>query len=161
MSETEGSTSVTIKHGKGYEETWTVFRGTNGELRNDIADYFGMADEYVASVTLHELVIAATHLAHGTGNVAAVLGATPIGIIEQMTAGPTGAAAWDAFDGKSITAPPVEVPAAPHAALVTALETAATTDVLKELWAKNQAAFSDADVKAAYSTRGKALKAAA
>lgn len=169
-SKTEGATdatvreamTVTIKYGKGYEESWAVFRGDVWQIRADLITYFGINVDYANGVTLNELVIAATHVAHGTGNVAAVLGATPISVTESLTGAPTGNAAWDQFDGKG-EKPAVEAvreAAEGSQALISQLQQAASVADLKKLWAEHQAAFSDASVKAAYSVRGKALKAA-
>ena len=157
--------TVTIKYGKGYDETWAVFRGNVWQIRADLIAYFGIDVDYASGLTLHELVVAATHVAHGTGAVAAVLGGTPISATEALTGEPTGKAAW--AEAEKETALPYggspttdAAPANPNADLIGLLEGAATTGDLKALWATHQAAFSDKDVKATYSKRGKALKAA-
>ena len=162
--------TVTIKYGKGYDESWAVFRGNVWQIRADLIAYFGIDIDYASGLTLHELVIAATHVAHGTGNVAAVLGATPISVTESLTGEPTGKAAWDKVEGKDTALPYGGSPTgdaddaaaevAANAALIGQLQSAASVDDLKKLWVDNQAAFSDKDVKAAYSKQGKALKAA-
>jgi len=162
--------SVTIKYGKGYDETWAVFHGNVWQIRADLIAYFGIDVNYAGGLTAHELTVAATHVAHGTGNVAAVLGATPISVTESLTGEPTSKGAWDEVAAreaeKDATLPygggygDVDVQANPNADLIGLLEGAATTGDLKALWATHQAAFSDKDVKAAYSKRGKALKAA-
>lgn len=158
--------SVTIKAGKGYEETWQVFHGNIWQIRADLIAYFGINVDYASGLTLHELVVAATHVAHGTGNVAAILGGTPISVTESLTGEPTGKDAWDKVVGDSErdTAPPYggspTPDADPNLALIGQLEAAESVEGLKKLWVENQAAFSDKDVKAAYSKRGKALKAA-
>ena len=51
-------------------------------------------------------------------------------------------------------------PVDPNLTLIGQLQAAESVEDLKKLWAANQAAFGDKDVKAAYSIRGKALKAA-
>jgi hypothetical protein len=157
--------TVTIKYGKGYDESWAVFRGNVWQIRADLVAYFGINVEYASGLTLHELVVAATHVAHGTGNVAAVLGGTPISATEALTGEPTGDAAWAEAekDGKAPYggSPAADVtPVDPNAELIGQLQTATSVDGLKKLWVDNQAAFSDKDVKAAYSKQGKALKAA-
>src|SRR5674476_1564248 len=90
--------SVTIKYGKGYEETWVVFHGNVWQIRTDLIASFGINVDYASGLTLHELVVAATHVAHGTGNVAAILGGTPISVTESLTGEPTGKAAWDGVE---------------------------------------------------------------
>ena len=155
--------TVTIKYGKGYDESWAVFRGNIWQIRADLIAYFGVNVDYASGLTLHELVVAATHVAHGTGSVAAVLGGTPISATEALTGEPTGKAAW--AEAEKETALPYGGSPGPDVKfefyeLIGLLEGAATTGDLKALWATHQAAFSDKDVKAAYSKQGKALKAA-
>lgn len=156
--------SFTVKYGKGYDESWVVFRGNIWQLRADIIAYFGIDVGYASGLTLHELGVAATHVAHGTGAVAKVLNATPISATEALTGEPTGDAAL--VEAEKDTAlpyggsPTEAAPADPNADLIQQLQTAASIADLKALWVKHQAAFTDADVKAAYSKRGKALKAA-
>jgi hypothetical protein len=162
-----GEQSVTIKYGKGYDESWAVFRGTIWEIRANLVAYFGINVDYASGLTLNELVVAATHVAHGTGNVAAILGGTPtpISVTESLTGEPTGDAAWAKIgeqpaDGKLPYGGSQAEPVDPNVELIQQLEAAASVDDLKKLWAEHQAAFSDKAVKAAYSKRGKALKAA-
>ena len=166
-SKTEGVSeiSVTIKASKDFAASWTVYRGSVDQIREAIVSYYGIDPGYSEGVTLHELVVAANHIAQGTGAVAAVLGGTPISATEALTGEPTGKAAWAEAEketalpyGGSPTAD--ATPANPNADLIGLLEGAATTGDLKALWATHQAAFSDKDVKATYSKRGKALKAA-
>lgn len=164
---TAESMSVTIKYGKGYEETWVVFHGNIWQIRADLIAYFGVDVNYGSGLTLNELVVAATNVAHGTGNVAAILGGTPISVTESLTGEPTGKAAWDAVEHKDGKLPyggstsDADVQGAdPSAELIQQLQTAASVEALKKLWVDNQASFSDKDVKAAYSIRGKSLKAA-
>ena len=160
--------SVTIKYGKGYEETWANFRGTTGQIRQSLIHYFGISEDYATGVSLHELVVAATSVAHGTGNVAAVLGAVPISANEPAATpgtAPTGEAAWEGVDKSAPpygggTGPDPE-PVNPNNNLIIQLKEAASIEDLKKLWAANQEAFSDDAVSAAYKTKGKALKAAA
>lgn len=151
------SVKVTIKYGKGYEESWAVFEGSIDQLRLDIAGYFGMDENYVGALTLHEVVSQATAVAHGTSNVMTTLGGTVVNQ-EKPQAGPTGASAWDRVDGEAGGEQHVE---SSHAWLVDALGKAESLDALKKLWAENQSAFSDATVTDAYKARGKELKAAA
>jgi hypothetical protein len=162
-----GEQSVTIKYGKGYDESWAVFRGTIWEIRANLVAYFGISVDYASSLTLNELVVAATHVAHGTGNVAAILGGTPapISVTESLCGEPTGEAALaqveaDAKAGKLPYGGSQAEPVDPNVELVQQLQAALTVDDLKKLWTVHQAAFSDKAVKAAYSKRGKALKAA-
>lgn len=158
MSEdtTTNGTTVTIKYGKGYEETWVSFRGSNEDVRKDIVGYFGLADSAsVADLTLSELVVNATNLAHGKGNVAALLGGTVIpssGTTNDEAQSDTRAAAWAQAEQQA--SEPAVNP------VLAQIEACSTVDELKLLWAENQAAFSDADVEAAYKAKGKALTSA-
>lgn len=158
MSDVEAATgiTVTIKYGKGYEESWSVFRGDEVRVRKDIMSYFGLTEEVTAGLTLHEVVIQATQIAHGNTVLSNVLGATPVSQQSQES-GPKGAAAWQAAGGGAAES---EEPVHPHAVLIERLKAAGTVEDLKQLWARNQEAFSDEDVAAAYSARGKALTAA-
>ena len=165
-SKTEGVSeiSVTIKASKDFAASWTVYRGSVDQIREAIVSYYGIDPGYSEGVTLHELVVAANHIAQGTGSVAAVLGGTPISVTESLTGEPTGDAAW--AEAEKDKAPYGGSPAAdvtpvdPNAELIGQLQSATSVESLKKLWVDNQAAFSDKDVKAAYSKRGKALKAA-
>jgi hypothetical protein len=165
MSETDGIT-VTIKYGKGYEETWAVFRGSSAQaIRTLVIDYFGVEAQAVSELSAHELVVNMTNVAHGTGNAAATLGAVAVPKASTFTynAAPTG----NPWAGIEDTDAPAESPAEPvvsapegghpHQALIDALNGAGDLPALKRVWATNQAAFTDPDVQAAYKARGKEL----
>jgi hypothetical protein len=152
---------VTIKYGKGYEETWAVFNGQVEEVREDILGYFGVDRQTVEGLTLSELVVNVTNLAHGKGNAASILGGVVLGSKPtDPSPGPqadeaqqaTGNDAWAQAEGSA--------PAAdPNAALYTAIEAAADRAALKVLYAQNQAAFTDADLMTAWKAKGKSLPA--
>lgn len=150
---------VTIKYGKGYEETWATFRGLSREVRDDIIEFFGIDSASVTGLTLSDVVLNATNIAHAKGNLGAKLGATsiPKGDAVNKPAGQPdeaqGMSAWE-----SGTAEAAAEQANPNAELYKALEAATTVDDVKQLWAKNQATFAaDAELTAAYKARGKAL----
>lgn len=146
--------TVTVKYGKGYEESWVVFRGPSiTQVREDIIDYFGMDRASVSELTLSDVVVNATNLAHGKGNVAAALGATVIKSGPTPTEAPA-TSAWAQAAQQEAEAPAVNPMLAQIAATT-------STDELRRLWAANQSAFADAEVMAAWKARGKALKAAA
>ncbi len=151
----ERSTTVTIKYGKGYEETWAVFRGTTEELREDIVAYFGLDGASVAAMTLSELVVNVTNLAHGKGNVAATLGATAIPSSTSEAAQAEGSDPWAAASA-SPTTPAAEPAVNP---IFEAIKGCTTRDELKRLWAENQPQFADAAVMDAWKARGKELSA--
>lgn len=151
--------TVTIKYGKGYEETWAVFRGTVSQVREDIISYFGVDGASVASLTLSELVVNVTNLAHGKGNAAALLGGVVLGSVPSGDTAAAEAAAlgtpasdpWASVESNTVTEHP----------LLARIKAATNVEELKLLWADNQAAFSDENVMAAWKQRGQALQAAA
>ena len=67
--------TVTIKYGKAYDDTWAVFHGTTDDVRADITRFFGIPSTSETALTLSELVINATGIAHGIGALASELGA--------------------------------------------------------------------------------------
>jgi hypothetical protein len=164
---------ATIKYGKGYDETWVSFTGTPDEVRLDIVEYFGFPSDE-AGLSLNELVIKATQIAHGIGLIATTLGGVPI----PAGNGPDGqpappwktgdadegqqpaADAWAQAEGNPAAAPVKTSPAPtnPNEHLYRAVEEAATIDALKRVWAGDQAAFAaDSVLMQAYKARGKAL----
>jgi hypothetical protein len=158
---------ITIKYGKGYDDTWAVFEGTTPEVRAEIIDYFGMDPETQRGLSLSSIVVNATNVAHGKGLIATALGAT---IVEETTnepAKPTDdpwAAASAAQSGgpwagsASVAEPKKEDP---NAYILGEIEKQTTVDGLKKLWAANQSFFADAAVMAAWKAKGKALQASA
>lgn len=153
MSDTrDRGIGITIKYGKGYEETWATFSGTNDEIRELITQYFGFESASVADLTTSELVVNATQLAHGKGNVAALLGGTVI---------PSSSAPAN-DEAQNATADDVWSQAEQNAPnpLLAQIESCGDVEALKLLWAENQAAFSDAEVEAAYKAKGRALTSA-
>ncbi len=145
--ETNGLT-VTIKYGKGYDDSWVVFRGDRESVRQDIIAYFGMDDASVATLTLSELVVNATQVAHGKGALASQLGATVINSTVATQGKPVEEAKPE----------PVKNEANPVLALI---EAATDVDALKRLWATNKAAFNDPAAMAAWKAKGQALTKAA
>ncbi|WLW38583.1 hypothetical protein [Streptomyces phage Verabelle] len=155
--------TVTIKYGKGYEETWAVFKGNPDEVREDIISYFGLMRDSVTELTLSELVVEVTSLAHGKGNIARFLGGT---IIPPSEAGPDPAPAassnedpWAAASSSTPSAPAAQPAEDPNAYILGEIEKQADVAGLKRLWAENQNFFSDPAVMAAWKAKGKALSA--
>jgi hypothetical protein len=150
---------ITIKYGKGYESTWATFTGLAHEVREQIVAYFGFNPEAVKDLTLSELVVNATSVAHGKGNMAAVLGAVAIPAsqegVESTPPASSESAGGDPWAGvDDTTSAPAEPAANP---LYAQIEAATSVDQLKELWAENQAAFADTELMAAWKTKGKSL----
>ncbi|MFJ3974905.1 hypothetical protein [Streptomyces sp. NPDC090021] len=146
----DGTIGVTIKYGKSYEDTWAVFRGTVVQVRELICDYFGFECKDVTGLSLSDLVVNATSLAHGKGNIASILDAR---IIPEP---PSEAPANDPWAAAS--AAKSETTDNKSAWILGEIEKAPSIDELKKLWAANQAMFADPAVMAAYKARGSALK---
>lgn len=64
MSDTRAAgIGVTIKYGKEYDKTWATFQGDAIAVYDQLLTYFGLENE---GLTLNELVINCTEMAHGT-----------------------------------------------------------------------------------------------
>ncbi|MFI6205893.1 hypothetical protein ACIBAI_05760 [Streptomyces sp. NPDC051041] len=146
----DGSIAVTIKYGKGYEDTWAVFRGSVRQVRELICDYFGFECKDETGLSLSDLVVNATNAAHGKGNIASILDARVIPETPAQTPenDPWAAAASQAEQTTSNDS----------AWILGEIEKQTTVTGLQKLWAANQAMFSDPAVMAAYKARGRALK---
>ncbi|MFF9644714.1 hypothetical protein [Kitasatospora aureofaciens] len=143
----EGRITVTIKYGKGYDDSWAVFRGTAETVQKDIVTYFGLDGKSVSGLALSDLVVEATRTAQAATMIVKELDARIIPAPSTLKLAPAPAA-----------------PAAPEQTadgLLEQIGQCASTDDLKRLWATNQAAFSDQSVMNAWKARGRALKAAA
>lgn len=154
--------SVTIKYDKGHDATWAVFRGTTGEIRADILDFFGMDPATQVGLSLSSVVTNATQIAHGKGLIATALGAT---VVEETTepAKPTddpwaAASAAQSSGPWSGSASVTEAKEDPNAYILGEIEKQTTVDGLKKLWAGNQSFFSDPAVMAAWKAKGKSLQ---
>ncbi|MEU7400100.1 hypothetical protein [Streptomyces sp. NPDC044948] len=160
MSEAR-SITVTIKYGKSYEDTWAVFKGSAGEVRQDILEYFGIESDSVTGLTLSDIVTNATQIAHGKGLIATQLGAT---VVAQEPAEAPAKPQGDPWASVG-TSQPVTVadqaPAQQDANSWILGEIAKQTNRadLKKLWANNQSFFSDPSVMDAYKAKGKSLPA--
>lgn len=150
---------MTIKYGKSYEDTWAVFRGTVPEVRSLICDYFGFECKDVTGLSLSSLVVNATNLAHGKGNIAAMLDARVIAEDTTPDSAPASAPANDPWATASAAKP--ETPKDNGSAWILGeIEKQTSIADLQKLWASNQAMFADPAVMTAYKARGRALKTA-
>ncbi|MCD2462474.1 hypothetical protein MBT42_02760 [Streptomyces sp. MBT42] len=157
--------SVTIKYDKGHDATWAVFKGTAGEIRADILEFFGMDPATQQGLSLSSVVVNATNVAHGKGLIATQLGGT---VIEETSndepAKPSGdpwatasaQQASSAWSGSASAAEPKKED--PNAYILGEIAKQTTVDGLKKLWAANQSFFSDASVMAAWKAKGKSLQ---
>jgi hypothetical protein len=154
--------SVTIKYDKGHDATWAVFRGTTGEIRADVLEFFGMDPATQVGLSLSSVVTNATQIAHGKGLIATALGAT---VVEETTepAKPTDDP-WAAASAAQPSGPwpgsasVTEAKEDPNAYILGEIEKQTTVDGLKKLWAGNQSFFSDPAVMAAWKAKGKSLQ---
>lgn len=169
MSDTSARTghaiTVTIKYGKGYDDTWAIFTGLADQVRQDIVDFFGLDRESGNRLSLSDLVVSATNVAHGVGTLAREFGATPITDPRERPRrdGPqargAGADPWKQAATVPDSRPESRTESSPAPSLIDLITQASSVDVLKKLWAANQAAFKDPAVMAAWKARGRALTA--
>lgn len=143
----EGRITVTIKYGKGYDDSWAVFRGTAETIQQDIVTYFGLDGKSVSDLTPSELVVEATRTAQAATMIVKGLDAR---IIPQP-----------ASTAPAPASPPAKSSAESPGGLLEQIEQCASAEALKQLWATNQGAFKDPAVMDAWKARGRALKGAA
>jgi hypothetical protein len=150
--------TVTIKYGTGYDEPWAVFHGRPDEIQEDLTAYFGIPSDAVQGLTLSEIVVNATAMAHGLSAVVSGLGATVVASQPQAsTSPPTAAAAPDAWEQAS-TSPAPEQPAADP--ILASIQNAQDIQSLQRVWAENRDAFTEPAVMEAWKARGRALSRA-
>ena len=151
--------TLTIKYGKGYEDSWIVLRGaTPNELRALAIEYFGVDGNQYEGLSLHEVTVNLTNIAHGNTAVATNLGGTVVptngtGEAPQEDAQPTvrGSAAFDAAGDSD---------ADPYQPIADLFMDAESIPALKKLYAKHKSAYEASEaVRDAYKARGKELKA--
>lgn len=157
--------TITIKYGKGHDDSWAVFRGTPTEIRANILEFYGMDPASQQGLSLSSVVVNATQIAHGKGLIATSLGAT---VVEENAneepAKPAGdpwatASAQQSPSAWSGSASVTETKAAdPNAYILGEIAKQTSVDGLKKLWAANQSFFSDASVMATWKAKGKSLQ---
>jgi hypothetical protein len=164
MSDPRGrGITVTIKYGRGYQDTWAVFHGSVDDVRADLTDFFGLASASETDLTLSDLVVNATAVAHGVGNIASALGGVVIaseaaGPVVTEPSAPDSTERPDPWKQADATAPPQEPEPDP---VLTQIQQAPTVRALELLWVENQAAFAEPAVMAAWKARGRELNASA
>ena len=132
---------VTIKTGKGYDDSWYTFRGNVAQIRKDIIEFFGMDSASVSGLTLNDIAVNATQIAQGKRAAASALGAT---VISSTT---------------ETAQPKQEEKPQPEAnPIFEMIENATSVEDLKRLWAENQNTFADPTIMAAWKARGRALQ---
>lgn len=159
--------TITIKYGKGYDDSWAVFRGTPAELRANILDFYGMDPDSQRGLSLSSVVVNATNIAQGKSLVATQLGGAVIAETknEAEPAKPTDdpwAAAASAQSSAPASSASVAKPSEdPNAYILGEIAKQTTVEGLKKVWAANQSFFANPDVMASWKAKGKALSAAA
>lgn len=158
--ETEGTTSpwepdkayfrVVLKGGPGYEDSWVnIGAGTPARFKQAVADFFGW--ELKDDDTAVDLAVRATEQWHALNNINREFPGT-----ERVRNTRGRSAARDrAFSGQQEQQP--AEPPDPKKVLIEQINAAGASDDLRGLYADNKELFEDADVLAAYKTRGKAL----
>lgn len=143
--------SITVKYGKGYDDTWANFRAENNDdLKGLIIDFFGVDRDFGDSLTSDELVHNVTQQAHGVLTAVKGLGGTVVP--SSGDEAQTGGDAWAAAEA-SVSAKKDD----PLAYFYEQVEAATTRADLKKLWAENQSTFENETLMAAYKAKGKAL----
>lgn len=160
MSEARGIT-VTIKYGKGYDDTWVVFKGAADEIRQDVADYFGLERDSLTGLALSDIVTNATNVAHGKGLIATQLGATVISEERTPPAKSQGDPWASIGQGEPVRTVADQAPAEhdKNAWILGEIAKQTSRTALKKLWAENQTFFADEIVMDAYKAKGKELPA--
>lgn len=133
--------SVTIKTGKGFEDTWLGFTGSVQEVRENIKATFELDD---TDLTLFELVQNATQTAHGVTTAVRGLG----GRVEPTSSAPAAPTAdeaqqTNAFDQAARELREPEKEQDPYDALDAAVQEFTDLDALREFYAEpaNKALF--------------------
>lgn len=150
--------SITIKTGKGYEDSWLGFTGNPATVKATLIETFGLTDQ--DDLTLYEVVANATQVAHGVTRAVTALKGTVI------PSAPSGADEAQATAGQPVSdAPAEEVEDADPYVAMTKLINAENINVatLRQLYADNDALFTaDTDeakaLKKTWQARGKALQ---
>ena len=73
--------TVTIKAGKGYEDSWYVFRGDAEAVKEQLIGFFALDRASVASLSPFETAVNARQIAQSISDVSAKLGAVAIGSV--------------------------------------------------------------------------------
>ena len=145
-----GRISVTLKS-DGKDGTWIVFHGNAAEIRSQIVHAFDLQEE--ADAPLYDLINEATRIYKAASNTSSALGGRVLSRNAESTpAG--GGSAWDRVGNGAPAEPEVD----PNIArLLGEIEAATTVDALRELYARNAAHFTDADLMSAWQAKGKSL----
>lgn len=147
MADEGRSITVTIKYGRNHDDSWAVFRGGPGDIRDDITAFFSLDGKSVADLSLHELIVEAGQIAQSTTTIVKGLDAR---IVPQPAPQPS--AAWKRAEASPVAAQSTT------SAVLDQIAACQNADELRRLWATNQTAFGDQAVMDAWKARGRALK---
>lgn len=136
------------------DNPWMVFHGSPASVREDIIEAFGLGEEAQA-MTLPELVQEAQTIVTGMANAASGLGG------RVLSEGSGKGSAWgQAQSGqRAEKAPEESAEEIEVKRLLAEVETVTSVADLQQLWARNQEAFRNDGLMAAYKAKGKALSA--
>lgn len=150
--------TVTIKSGKGYEDTWLVFNGSPAQVKANMAEVFGLDPDL--DVTISEYALLGQAQFQAIESVQQILGGRSIPPSREgkPTGGwpdtSTGANPFAAAAGAASTEGEVD----PVAVVKAKIEAATGRTQLKDLWLDNQALFNEhAELGELYSAKGKSL----
>ena len=118
----KSAVGITIKSGKGFEDTWIMFNGSAAEIRKNLCEVFGLDAEL--DVTIAELSLLGQAAYQGITSVQQILGGEPIadpGNAKPKPGNPWGTGTPDPHD------PPAEPSEADKVKAVLARIEAATT----------------------------------
>lgn len=161
----EGGISVTIKGdepGGKYNDakrpgTWIVFHGSPARVKEQIIEVFALGAE-AAERPLYDVVNEATDLFKATATVSDKLGGRVLNDGKSSGSGD----AWDrakSGDSSETKAPEKSEAEVEVERLTAEVAKVTTVEDLQQLWARNQEAFKDEALMAAYKAKGKALSA--
>lgn len=145
---------VTLKGGKGYEDSWVNIGASNvGELRRSVAAFFGWREDELDGLSPAQIAFNATQEWHAMNNVGRAF--------DGARATRSGSSARDRAYAEAAKQDPKDV-------LLAQIEAQETVLSLKRLYGENKATFEDkdndgnptaaaAELTAAYKAKGKAL----
>lgn len=149
-------TKLTLKAGKGYEDTWVNLGASNaGEFRRLVGGFFGWTEEQTAGLTLAQLSFNATREWHAMNNVAAEFPDSR-SVPAELTAQPRKSARKAAKPAEIVSDVPTEE------ALIAEIGSAEDVKTLQAIYTRENKAGRKLTgaVLAAWNARGKALKSA-
>ena len=147
--------TVTIKSGKGYDDSWEVFKGSAEECKASMVDYYGLDLEATKDMTTHEVRLLAEECAQGSRSIASALGGK---VTSERTQAylDDNAKVDDTADAKKAKAKSDEPDA--KALALADINAAATKDDMMRVWVNHQDAInSDTDLLEAFKARGRKL----